>query len=30
MHEAYQWMERFVAEIVAPKDAQTAEKLSIA
>ncbi len=29
-HEAYQWMEDFVAEIVAPKDAQTAEKLSIA
>ncbi len=29
-HEAYQWMENFVAEIVAPKDAQAAEKLSIA
>jgi hypothetical protein len=29
-HEAYQWMEDFVAEIVAPKDALAAEKLSIA
>jgi hypothetical protein len=29
-HEAYQWMEDFVAEIVAPKDTQAAEKLSIA
>ncbi len=29
-HEAYQWMENFVVEIVAPKDAQAAEKLSIA
>ena len=29
-HEAYQWMENFVAEIVAPKDAFAAEKLSIA
>jgi hypothetical protein len=29
-HEAYQWMEQFVTEIVAPKDAQAAEKLSIA
>lgn len=29
-HEAYQWMENFVAGIVAPKDAQAAEKLSIA
>ena len=29
-HEAYQWMENFVAEIVAPKDARAAEKLSIA
>src|SRR5260370_33395697 len=29
-HEAYQWMESFVAEIVAPKDAQDVEKLSIA
>ncbi len=29
-HEAYQWMESFVAEFVAPKDAQVAEKLSIA
>ena len=29
-HEAYQWMEHFVAEVVAPKDAQAAEKLSIA
>ncbi|HEY7419692.1 MAG TPA: UPF0158 family protein, partial [Ktedonobacteraceae bacterium] len=27
-HEAYQWMEDFVAEIVAPKDTQAAEKLS--
>jgi hypothetical protein len=26
-HEAYQWMEKFVAEIVAPKDARAAEKL---
>jgi len=29
-HEAYQWMKDFVAEIVAPKDEQVAEKLSIA
>jgi hypothetical protein len=29
-HEAYQWMEQFVAEIVTPKDALIAEKLSIA
>ncbi len=29
-HEAYQWMEDFVAEIVEPKDKQAAEKLSIA
>ncbi len=29
-HEAYQWMRDFVAEIVAPKDEQVAEKLSIA
>jgi hypothetical protein len=29
-HEAYQWMEIFVAEIVTPKDAQVAEKLSMA
>ena len=29
-HEAYQWMEDFVAEIVDPKDKQAAEKLSIA
>jgi Uncharacterised protein family (UPF0158) len=28
--EAYQWMEQFVAEIVAPKDALAAETLSIA
>lgn len=29
-HEAYQWMEDFVAELVAPADAHSAEKLSIA
>jgi len=29
-HVAYQWMEDFVATIVAPKDEQVAEKLSIA
>jgi hypothetical protein len=29
-HEAYQWMEDFVAEIVSPQDQQAAEKLSIA
>jgi hypothetical protein len=29
-HEAYQWMEDFVTEVVAPKNAQVAEKLSIA
>ena len=29
-HEAYQWMEDFVAEIVTPQDALAAEKLSIA
>jgi hypothetical protein len=29
-HEAYQWMEDFVSEIVAPQDQQAAEKLSIA
>lgn len=29
-HEAYQWMEDFVGSVVAPKDAQVAEKLSIA
>ena len=29
-YEAYQWMKDFVAEIVAPKDEQLAEKLSIA
>ena len=29
-HEAYQWMENFVADMVAPKDPQAAEKLSIA
>jgi hypothetical protein len=29
-HEAYQWMEEFVASIVMPKDQQVAEKLSIA
>jgi Uncharacterised protein family (UPF0158) len=29
-HEAYQWMEDFVAEIVEPKDERVAEKLSIA
>jgi hypothetical protein len=29
-HVAYQWMEDFVAAMVAPKDRQAAEKLSIA
>ena len=29
-YEAYQWMEHFVADIVAPKDAQAAENLSLA
>lgn len=29
-HEAYQWMEDFVAQIVAPQNKQVAEKLSIA
>jgi len=29
-HEAYQWMEDFVIEIVAPKDDYVSEKLSIA
>jgi len=29
-HEAYQWMEDFVEQFVAPKDKHSAEKLSIA
>jgi hypothetical protein len=29
-HEAYQWMEDFVEQVVAPKDRHVAEKLSIA
>ena len=29
-YEAYQWMEDFVEQVVAPKDRQAAEKLSIA
>lgn len=29
-HEAYQWMEDFVTQIVAPQNKQVAEKLSIA